>query len=100
MKSLLLKLISGTQIKNGIAHAHQVCVLVVGALQGVLAGDGLSDVRRKQISDALRGIIAVRDFIMRITEIIGAPSQPQISGFAGEWIVEKSVELDRITNGL
>lgn len=96
MKHFLLRAFVSANIKNGIGFAYQVCMLVANALQGVLSGDGLSDERRKQLSSIMRGILAVRDFLGRLAEIMNAPLQ-SISQYD---LVDKATKLDRITDSL
>ena len=100
MKSIFLKLFTSASLKTGIAYAAQIASLVVSVLQGVMAGDGLSDERRKQLASVLRGVIALRDFLNRLAELVGAPALQNINQLDDGWIVEKSLVLDRITDGL
>jgi len=100
MKSFLVKLVLSHSIKTGIAYAAQVATLVVNIINAILAGDGLSDERRGQLANVMRGAIAVRDFLNRLSEIIGAPSLLAIKQHETDWILEKSATLDRITDSL
>lgn len=98
MKNLLLKLFTSAAIKNGVAVAFQVVSMTVDALRGILMADGLSDERRRQIQIVFNAMIAVREFLSRLSTLIGAPASSTISSL--EHLSDKASKLGEITEKL
>lgn len=94
----LLKLLASIKIKNGVAYAYQVSALLVDALRGILLSDGLSDERRRQLQIIFNAAISIRDFLGRLSELIGAPALSSISSL--EHLSDRASTLDRITDEL
>lgn len=98
MKSLLLKFITSAKLKSAIATAHQVAALTVDALRAILMSDGLSDERRKQIQVIFAAAISIRDFLARLSELVGAPAMSSLSSL--EHLSDKASRLDDFTDAI
>lgn len=74
MKGMLLKLVAGASLKLGVSYALRIVVNSIAALRGVLDGGSLSDDARKSIASIVAVLTAVRDFLDKVAELIGAPA--------------------------
>jgi histidyl-tRNA synthetase len=99
VKSILLKLVASASLKLGVAYALRIVISSIGALRGVLAEGNISDENRSTISAIIGVLIAVRDFLSKFGEIIGAPALPAYASVHAE--LEKLAQgLDKITDSL
>lgn len=98
MKELILRLFAGVQLKNAVAYALKVSTLIVDALQGVLAGGGLGDDQRRKLHTILVAVAAIRDFLDRLSAIIGAPIQASPS--EADKLHDAADKLNRIIDNL
>lgn len=69
----LLKIIASQSLKMGIAFALETIGAVVAALRGVLDYGQVSDDVRRKIGVVLAALTTVRDFLVKVSVLIGAP---------------------------
>jgi hypothetical protein len=100
MKSVLLKLVAGTTLKLGVAYALRIVANTVAALRGVLDAGSLSDDARKSIASVVAVLIAVRDFLERLAELIGAPALGLQDAGSRSDLHDAGDKLRRITDSL
>lgn len=98
MKKFLLRVFTGITLKNAVAVAHQVAALAVDAIRAMLMSDGISDERRKQLQIVFQGAIALRDFLEKLAQLVGAPAMSSISSLSH--LSDKASQLERITEHL
>lgn len=100
MKSWILKLFSGTNIKLGVAYALRVVGTTLAALNAITNSAFLADETRRQLSAIVVVLAAVQDFMQRLAEIIGAPALPLASS---EFIADAEAAakmLNKVTDSL
>jgi hypothetical protein len=74
MKAFLFKTLASIALKNSIAYAYKVSILVLAALRGVLDGGNVSDQHRLTLESVLKAVTAVRDFLVKLTVLFGVSS--------------------------
>jgi len=99
VKSILLKLVASASLKLGVAYALRIVITTIAALRGVLADGNISDDARRSITAVVGVLIAVRDFLAKLAELIGSPPLPAYASNAGE-LENLANSLDRITDSL
>ena len=69
----LMKIVASQGMKLGVAYALQVVAGVLAALRGVLDYGQVSDDVRRKIGVVLAALTTVRDFLLKVSVLIGAP---------------------------
>jgi len=99
MKSIVLKLVASASLKLGVAYALRIVISAIGGLRGILSEGGVSDESRRTIITIIAVLAAVRDFLSKVAELIGAPALPAYASSHAE--LEKLADgLNNITDGL
>ena len=61
-------------MRKAIAYAREIVTVTVDALQGILDGDSnLSDAHRKSLQVIQQAMIAVKEFLFKLSTLAGAP---------------------------
>lgn len=74
MKAFILRAVASIALKNAIAYAYKVSILVLAALRGVLDGGNVSDQHRAALESIVTAVTAVRDFLGKLTVLFGVSS--------------------------
>ena len=97
MKGLLLKLVLSKSIKLGINYSYEATVAVIAALRGVLQYGEISDENRRRIGTVITALDAVREFLGKVTVIIGVVT---IGLSDSDHLEDMTVKLRKITDSL
>ena len=102
MKSWLLQLLASAALKQAVAQAFAVAVLIADALRGILEGGNLSAESRFRLDAVLKAVVSVRDFLARLKVLFGVPEVVEGLGAGGSAnrLQEAATKLRQITEGL
>ena len=74
MKTWIVRLVLGATMRKAIAYAREIVTVTVDALQGVLDGESnLSDAHRKTVQVIQQAMLAVKEFLFKLSALAGAP---------------------------
>jgi hypothetical protein len=76
VKGIILRMVVSTSLKLGIAYALKIIILAIAGLRGVLNDGNISDEARSSIVSIVTVLTAIRDFLSRLAELMGAPALP------------------------
>jgi hypothetical protein len=99
MKGILLRMVVSTSVKLGIAYALKIIILAIAGLRGVLNDGNISDDARASIVTIVTVLVAIRDFLGRLADLMGAPMLPATVKDADS-LHKLANDLNNITDGL
>jgi len=95
----MLKIVASQAIKLGVSYALRIIIVTIAALRGVLNDGNINDEARGSITNVVKVLVSVRDFVSRLAEIIGAPMLPPAT-LADLDVICDADKLNKITDGL
>jgi hypothetical protein len=94
----MLKIVASQAVKLGVSYALRIIIVTIAALRGVSNDGNINDEARGSITNVIKVLVSVRDFVSRLAEIIGAPMLPQVA--LDDAAMDAADKLARITDGL
>lgn len=96
MKSVILRFVIGNAIRLGISYALKVVTSAIASMRNTLNNGGINDDARATIVKQVNALLAVQDFLKRLSDIVGIPELP----FSASEMDDAADKLRKITDAL
>lgn len=96
MKQAIIRFVIGNAIRLGISYALKIVTTAINNLRDTLNNGGITDDARSSIVKQVNALLAVQDFLKKLSDIVGVPELP----FSASDVDDSADKLRKITDSL